>query len=90
MSKESWADFPPTIETGDSIARQNEREALRPGYIVGDSEWKRWRAFDPVTGICEWTKRIDEATRYARRIDAENVHASDDAVWLVRWYDPAQ
>lgn len=51
------------------------------GWIVcsGDgSQFRVWR-----DGMPTWTKDVREATRYARRKDAEDVHREDEDAWKV-------
>ncbi len=54
------------------------------GWIVGNADQTRWRRWDS-TGII-WTESREDATRYARREDAEMVHAEDEDAYSVRRY----
>lgn len=54
------------------------------GWIVGNGDgtkWRYWGAFGP-----EWTPDRNMATRYARREDAEAVHANDEDAWTIHPY----
>lgn len=48
-------------------------------WIAGNGAGTHWRIWED--GLPQWTSIKDEATRFARRIDAEAVHAEDDDVW---------
>lgn len=51
------------------------------GWIIGNGDrtaWRTWR-----DGFSAWTEKPEDATRYARRIDAETVHAEDEDAWCV-------
>ena len=52
------------------------------GWIVGNADGDKWRRWDEA-GIPIWTRDRNEATRYARRKDAEDVHREDEDVWRV-------
>lgn len=52
-----------------------------PGWIVGNGDQTKWRTWC-VLGP-EWTDDRNKATRYARREDAELVHAEDEDAWSV-------
>lgn len=54
------------------------------GWIVGDSAGRKWRAWTELGP--EWTEDRERATRYARRVDAEQVHAADEDAWRVEPY----
>lgn len=58
------------------------------GWIVGNSENDRWRAWDQGNAV--WVDDPAKATRYARREDAEAVHAEDEDAWVVRVYDSGE
>ena len=50
-------------------------------WIVGNGDgtmWRMWTIEGPI-----WTWDRDRATRYARRVDAESVHAEDEGAWTV-------
>ena len=51
------------------------------GYIVGNASGDKWRTWDVLGPV--WTAHRDQATRYARRIDAENVHREDEDAWRI-------
>ena len=51
------------------------------GWIVGNSDGTKWRVWDSLGP--KWTTDRDRATRYARRVDAEQVHAEDEGAWRV-------
>ena len=46
------------------------------GWIVSNGAGDKWRTWDVLGPV--WTGHRDQATRYARRIDAENVHREDE------------
>lgn len=50
-------------------------------WIVGNGEQTLWRIWEG--GSPSWTRFKDEATRFARRVDAEAVHAEDEEAWTV-------
>lgn len=63
------------------IATKAERAAQGHslGWIIGNgSQWRSWR-----DGMPELVNDRNAATRYARRIDAEAVHANDEDAWIV-------
>jgi hypothetical protein len=54
------------------------------GWIVGNGAgtmWRKWTGLGPT-----WTDSRDQATRYARRQDAEAVHEADEDAWTVELY----
>ena len=51
------------------------------GWVIGNGNGTKWRAW--INGAAAWVESRAEATRYARRCDAEAVHAEDDDAWLV-------
>ena len=55
------------------------------GWIVGNANADRWRTWNAL-GFSAWTEERDKATRYARREDAEAVHAADEDAWRVEPY----
>ncbi|PWJ88446.1 hypothetical protein C8D77_111169 [Mesorhizobium loti] len=57
------------------------------GWIVGSGDETRWRCWTALGP--EWTEDRSKATRYARREDAEAVHAGDEDAWTVVPYDDA-
>lgn len=63
---------PPSVEGGESVAS---------GWIVGNGTGLRWRTWKD--GLPNWTSNRDEATRYARREDAEAAHREDEDAWIV-------
>jgi hypothetical protein len=58
--------------------------AITGGWIVGNASADRWRSWGAL-GPC-WTSDRDKATRFARREDAEAVHAEDEDAWRVELY----
>ena len=54
------------------------------GWIVADSKGTSFRTWED--GMPIWTDDRTKATRYARRIDAENVHREDEDAWLILPY----
>jgi hypothetical protein len=50
-------------------------------WIIGRGDGKRWRTW--ASGSPEWTDAREEATRFARREDAEAVHREDEDAWIV-------
>ena len=57
------------------------------GWIVGSADCQKWRTWTELGP--EWTGDRDKATRYARRVDAEQVHAADEDAWRVEPYSAA-
>jgi len=57
------------------------------GWIVGNGDGTRWRSWEQGNPV--WTDDREKATRYARRVDAEAVHAEDEDAWFVRPFIPA-
>lgn len=55
--------------------------AREGGWIVTSADGLRFRMWE--TGFPRWTDRRSDATRYARRVDAEAVHAEDEDAWRV-------
>ncbi len=51
------------------------------GWIVGNGNGTKWRTWSSVGP--EWTEDREQATRYARRVDAERVHAEDEDAWQI-------
>lgn len=70
------------------VAREGHGAAVVAGWVVGnanDDQWRSWEFGAPV-----WVTDRDRATRYARREDAEAVHAEDEDAWRVTPYvEPA-
>lgn len=60
---------------------QQSKRAETDGWIIGDGSQTAWRTWQ--NGFSAWTGKPEEATRYARRIDAEAVHAEDEDAWCV-------
>jgi hypothetical protein len=54
------------------------------GWIVSNGAGTKWRTWE--SGLSGWTEDREKATRYARREDAEAVHAEDDDAWRVEPY----
>lgn len=71
----------------DAIAAWNKRYGF-PGWVVGNSDRTRWRTW--ASGMPEWTTEREQAARYARREDAEAVHAEDNDAWRVEPFFPEQ
>lgn len=64
-----------------------KRVAVRAGgWIVGNGTGLRWRTWKD--GLPDWTADMSEATRYARREDAEVAHREDDDACIVVEYGP--
>lgn len=57
-----------------------------PGWIVGNGNQTAWRSWDHVGNPC-WVPDKADATRYARRQDAELVHREDEDAWAVVLYE---
>ncbi|MGB3928902.1 MAG: hypothetical protein WBL20_08060, partial [Sphingobium sp.] len=86
-----------TVEDNDTIQRvvAFARRALssRPageavgGWIISNGQDDRYRTWKD--GYSAWTDSREEATRYARREDAEAVHQFDEDAWHVKPYDTA-
>jgi len=70
----------PELGTPDPTALS----ASGTGWIVGDADGTRWRTWCDLGPM--WTTNRDAATRYARRCDAELVHAADDDAWMITPY----
>jgi hypothetical protein len=51
------------------------------GWVVENGGGTRWRTWE--NGWSAWTDNVDDATRYARREDAEAVHRDDEDAWRV-------
>ena len=51
------------------------------GWIVGNGDGTKWRTW--VDGMPGWTDDRSAAIRFARREDAEAVHAEDEDAWKV-------
>lgn len=56
-------------------------EGEASGWIVGSADGKQFRTW--TNGFPEWTGDREQATRYARRVDAESVHREDEDAWLI-------
>ncbi|ADJ24796.1 hypothetical protein Hden_3001 [Hyphomicrobium denitrificans ATCC 51888] len=70
------------IDAALSTLPVNDRH--HSAWIVGNgrgTEWRYWTDFGPA-----WTPDREKATRYARREDAEAVHAADEDAWTVEPY----
>lgn len=65
-------------------APEPESDPYKFGWIVSNANGDRWRAWEH--GFTVWTPVRGKATRYARREDAEAVHAEDDDAWRVTTY----
>ncbi|MCG7507105.1 hypothetical protein [Mesorhizobium retamae] len=50
-------------------------------WIVGSGDRKRWRIW--TDGMPAWTENREQATRFARREDAEAVHREDEDAWTI-------
>lgn len=51
------------------------------GWVVTSADGKRFRCWSAFGS--DWTNDHDMATRYARRQDAEAVHAGDEDAWRI-------
>lgn len=75
--------------TAPYVEAVNRVDAFRPapanGYIVTNGNGTKWRTWK--SGMPEWTSDRTAATRYARRADAEAVHANDEDAWGIEVYD---
>jgi len=56
------------------------------GWIVSNGDQTQWRTWGPLGP--DWTVDRDQATRYARRQDAELAHAEDLDAWSIVPYGP--
>lgn len=78
-----WMDGAPAVYEAMLAARP--MVSLLPpediGWIVVSGDGKRFRFWDEVGP--NWTTVRAKATRYARRCDAEAVHAGDEDAWSV-------
>jgi hypothetical protein len=63
---------PASVEGGEPVAH---------GWIVGNGTGLLWRTWKD--GLPDWTSNRDEATRYARRKDAEAAHREDDEALII-------
>lgn len=54
------------------------------GWVVSNGNETRWRSWDQGNSI--WVDSPEKATRYARREDAELVHAEDEDAWCIKPY----
>lgn len=78
----------------EAIAAWNRRATLSrsddgageavSGWIISNGQDDRWRTWKD--GYSAWTDNREEATRYARREDAEAVHGHDEEAWHVKPY----
>ncbi|MEW6626543.1 MAG: Lar family restriction alleviation protein [Pseudomonadota bacterium] len=78
----------------EAIAAWNRRATLSrsddgageavSGWIISNGQDDRWRTWKD--GYSAWTDNREEATRYARREDAETVHGHDEEAWHVKPY----
>ncbi len=70
------------IDAALSTLPVNDRH--HSAWIVANgsgTKWRYWNIFGPT-----WTPDREKATRYARREDAEAVHAADEDAWTVEPY----
>lgn len=67
--------------------RAHPTPATPAGWIVSNANGDRWRTWEG--GFSAWTDDREKATRYARREDAEAVHAEDEDAWRIEPYGPA-
>lgn len=51
------------------------------GWIVTNAAGNKFRCWE--MGMTAWTTDIEKAARYARRVDAESVHAEDEDAWRI-------
>ena len=61
---------------------RSQETAAGAGWIVSNGSGTCWRTWKD--GWSAWTDKCEEATRYARREDAEAVHREDEAAWFVQ------
>ena len=67
-----------------AFARHRLASQVDQGWIVSNGAGDKWRTWDVLGPV--WTGHRDQATRYARRIDAENVHREDEDAWRIEPY----
>lgn len=77
-------DMPIGSVAADARHQSGRTGAGEAGWIVGNSDGTKWRVWDALGP--KWTTDRDRATRYARRVDAEQVHAEDEGAWRVVTY----
>jgi hypothetical protein len=65
-------------------ALSGHQPSIGQGWIVLSGDGKRYRAW--ADGWSAWTDDRENATRYARRKDAEAVHAEDEDAWFIQPY----
>ena len=73
--------YPTVIRAMLSFAAATPAPVVGDGWIVGSGDCKRWRCW--TDGMSDWTTDRNQATRYARRKDAEAVHREDEDAWTV-------
>lgn len=71
------------LATLEPAAPEGGQEAVA-GWIVGNGTGLRWRCWKD--GLPSWTNDRRQATRYARRIDAEEACREDEDAWIVVEY----
>lgn len=69
-------------EKGLADGRAGQLVPADGGWIVGNGSGDKWRKWSPAFGPV-WTSDRDKAVRYARRCDAEAVHAADEDAWHI-------
>ena len=77
----------PMIDAHRQAGVQQGLDMAAGGWVIGDADGKRWRSWGPLGPI--WVADLNEATRYHRRCDAENVHGCDEDAWLVMPFSAA-
>jgi hypothetical protein len=84
-----WQEFAKCDDCLDQMVPSDLRQLIgaisqNAGWVVSNSTGIKHRCWKD--GMLEWTFKIDEATRYARREDAEAIHSDDDDVWMIKPY----
>lgn len=73
-----------------ALVRNRDRENVS-GWVVTNGRVgggrEMFRCWGNEGGGSAWTEKREEATRYARRCDAEEVHAEDEDAWRIVPYD---
>lgn len=81
-SADEHGDYVPPRELAAAlVAKPLSAEQDGAGWIIGSGDGLRFRAW--IDGIPAWVENPDDATRYARRKDAEDVHQEDEDAWRV-------
>ena len=80
----SWEAFLRELNAALSPASPARTPMGGTGWIVSNGSETKWRSWDQGGSI--WVDSPDKATRYARREDAELVHAEDEDAWCIKPY----